>query len=209
MTLTLTLVRHGQTYLNARQLLQGSADSALTRSGLQGIRTTAQYLAAHRFDAVYSSPQGRAVTSAVELRRPHLELGDISIEAGLREYSFGLWERRPEAELEAAHPWAQLLPQILAGKHPGFARGEDAASFLKRIQASFDRIMDAHPSGEVLVVAHGLTLAAWMYTIDPDALMPLPNASISTVEVGPAGPIVIEVGLDPSRLTADAGYRVA
>ena len=71
MTLTLTLVRHGQTHFNARRLLQGSCDSPLTRVGREGVRTPARHLADVPFLAAYSSPSGRAVsTPRGKIRHP-------------------------------------------------------------------------------------------------------------------------------------------
>jgi 2,3-bisphosphoglycerate-dependent phosphoglycerate mutase len=46
---------------------------------------------------------------------------------------------------------------------------------------------ESHRDGHVLVVAHGLTLRTYWTMIDPRPKMPLPNASISTVEVHPEG----------------------
>ena len=66
MTLTLTLVRHGQTHFNQRQLLQGSCDSPLTRPGRDGVRITARHLADVPFQAAYASPSGRAVATAAQ-----------------------------------------------------------------------------------------------------------------------------------------------
>ena len=196
MTLTLTLVRHGQTHLNARRMLQGRVDSPLTRTGQAGVRLTARHLSAIPFDAAYSSPQGRAVATAMELCRANPHLERLRTDADLREFSFGVWERRPEHELEAHEPWTSLAPGILNGTHPGLAGGESGAQFMSRVQAAFDRIVAAHPAGQVLVVGHGLTLGAWLAVLDPAALAALPIASVSTVVVDADGPRVVEVGRD-------------
>ncbi|MCG2797138.1 MAG: histidine phosphatase family protein [Cellulomonas sp.] len=196
MTLTLTLVRHGQTHLNARRMLQGRVDSPLTRTGLAGVRVTAQHLAGTGFDAAYSSPQGRAVATAVEICRHHPQLDRLRADADLREFSFGVWERKPEHELEAFEPWSTLVPGILAGTHPGLPGGESGEAFMARVVGAFDRILAAHPDGHVLVVGHGLTLGAWLAHLDPSAVAALPNASVSTVTVDEDGAHVLEVGRD-------------
>lgn len=190
-TTTLTLVRHGQTHLNARRVMQGSCDSPLTRTGRAGVLVTAQHLSTQTFDAAYSSPQGRAVMTAVEIVRHHDELPLRSVE-GLREFSFGRYERRPERELDEVEPWASFIPRVLSGEHPGLPGGESGESFMGRVRATFAQIVDAHPDEHVLVVGHGLTLGAYLATIDPTGLVPLPNASVSTVEV------VRERGVDVS-----------
>ena len=196
MTLTLTLVRHGQTHFNQRQLLQGSCDSPLTRPGREGVRVTARHLADVPFLAAYSSPSGRAVTTAVELLRHHPSVR-LRTDPDLREYDFGTFERRPERELEEVAPWAQIVPEILAGTYPGLPRGEHAADFMARVRRAFTTITARHPSGDVLVVGHGLALGAWLATLDPAGLVALPNASVSTVAIEPDGSArLLSVGVD-------------
>ena len=196
MTLTLTLVRHGQTHFNQRQLLQGSCDSPLTRPGRDGVRVTAHHLADVPFVAAYSSPSGRAVATAVELLRHHPNLR-LTTDPDLREYDFGTFERRPERELEEIAPWTQIVPEILAGRYPGLPRGEHSADFMARVQRAFTTIAARHEDGEVLVVGHGLALGAWLSTLNPGALVALPNASVTTVAIEPGGTgRVLAIGVD-------------
>ncbi|MCL1870061.1 MAG: histidine phosphatase family protein [Promicromonosporaceae bacterium] len=195
MTLTLTLVRHGQTHFNASQILQGSSNSPLTKTGREGVRTTAKHLAASDFVAAYTSPSGRAVTTAVEIVHHHEGLR-LRVDSDLREYDFGTFERRPERELEAVQPWSELVPAVLSGRHPGLPDGETGAAYMRRVRDAFARITDAHPEGEVLVVGHGLTLAAYLWTVEPGPLAQLPNASVSTVRITDGVAQVVEVGLD-------------
>jgi 2,3-bisphosphoglycerate-dependent phosphoglycerate mutase len=204
MTLTLTLVRHGQTVLNARRLLQGACDSPLTRTGRAGVRVTAQHLSRHDFDAAYSSPQGRAVLTAIEILRRHPGL-TLDVDDDLRELSFGAFERRPEHELDAVVPWSVLVPAVLAGTHPGVGGGESGAEFMARVRAVLGRLVAAHEDAaapgavrdrHVLVVGHGLALGAMLATIDPSGLVALPNASVSTVEVSDGVARVVSAGVD-------------
>lgn len=211
MTLTITLVRHGQTYLNARRHLQGSCDSPLTRTGRAGVRVTAQHLARHDLAAAYCSPQGRAVLTAMEILRHHPDL-PLTVDPDLRELSFGSFERRPEAVLDAVEPWAELVPRMLAGTHPGVGGGERGADFMARVRAVSARVVAAHDDASrpgaacdrhVLVVGHGLTLGAWLATIDPSGLVALPNASVSTIEVTDGVARVVAAGVD----VAGHGHR--
>jgi probable phosphoglycerate mutase len=204
MTLTITLVRHGQTYLNARRHLQGSSDSPLTRTGRAGVRVTAQHLARHGFGTAYSSPQGRAVLTAMEILRHHPDL-PLTVDHDLRELSFGSFERRPESHLDATEPWGELVPRVLAGTHPGVGGGESGQEFMTRVRDVFTRIVAAHDGASrpgatqdehVLVVGHGITLGAWLATLAPSGLAALPNASVSTVEVTDGVPRVVAVGVD-------------
>lgn len=194
-TTTLTLVRHGQTHLNALRMLQGSCDSPLTPAGHAGVLVTAQHLSTSTFDAAYTSPQGRAVTTAEELLRHHPGLS-LRPDTDLREFTFGAYERRPEHELDAVQPWPELIAAVLGGTHPGLPGGESGARFMGRVRAVFDRILAAHPGQRVLVVGHGLTLGAYLAQIDPAGLVALPNASVSTVEVTGGVPRILSAGVD-------------
>lgn len=186
MTLTMTLVRHGRTHFNARRILQGRCDSPLTRDGRAGVRTTARHLADVPFTAAWSSPSGRAVATAVELLRHHDGV-PLRTDRGLLEYAFGIYEQKPESVLDEVVAWPDLVTEVLAGRHPGLPGGEHAAEFMDRTRDVFARIAAQHDDGHVLVVGHGLTLGAYLATVDEVGLVPLPNASVSTVEVDPDG----------------------
>ena len=135
------------------------------------------------------------MTTAVEVLRHHDGVR-LRVEPGLRELDFGTFERRPERDLEAVEPWTSFVPRMLDGSHPGLPRGESGATFMQRVTDVFARIIAAHDDGEVLVVGHGLTLGAWLWTLQPGPLVPLPNASVSTVQVADGVATVIEAGLD-------------
>ncbi len=196
-TLTLTLVRHGRTYLNQRRLLQGWCDSPLTRGGRDGVRITARHLASRTFVAAYSSPSGRAVATAAEILRHHEGLR-LRTDPGLREYHFGDYERKHESVLDQVVAWPELVGEIISGRHPGLPGGETAATFIGRLRVAMERITTAHPEGgEVLVVGHGLALGIWLALVGDGVLVPLPNASVSHVRVTPDGRMRLdEVGVD-------------
>ena len=207
-TLTLTLVRHGRTYLNQRRLLQGWSNSPLTRDGLEGVRTTARHLAPRPFVAAYSSPSGRAVATAVEILRHHDGVR-LRTDAGLRELNFGQYERKHESVLDQVMAWPDLVGEIISGRHPGLPGGEDAATFLERLRGAMERITTAHPEGgEVLVVGHGLALGVWLATVGDGVLVPLPNASVSRVRLTAEGVRVDEVAVDVAG-QGDLGARPA
>jgi 2,3-bisphosphoglycerate-dependent phosphoglycerate mutase len=205
MVLTLSLVRHGQTEYNAAGRLQGWCDSPLTPGGLAGVRTTAAHLAPQPIAAVYVSPSGRAQATARELVAHH-PAARVIIDPDLREFGFGDFEARLESELYAQFDPEPLFASVLHGTFPGLPGGERGSDFLARVGAAFARIEAAHPTGHVLVVSHGLTLRAYLTMIDGARPMrPLPNASISTVQVTPRGPRrVASIGVDPGRPAEDA-----
>ena len=196
--LTLYLVRHGQTQYNAQQLLQGWCDSPLTPQGLAGVRTAAAVLYAHHFSAAYVSPSGRAQATAREILADHPST-PLFTDPDLREFGFGDLEASPEADLCGRYDPETMFTDVLHGRFAGIPDGETGPLFLARVRSAFTRIEERHRHGHVLVVSHGLTLRTYLTMIDPRPTRPLPNASISTVEVRLDGRRrTITVALDPA-----------
>lgn len=198
MVLTLSLVRHGQTEYNAAHRLQGWCDSPLTPRGLDGVRTTAAFLAAHPFTAAYVSPTGRAQTTADEILEYHPWAAPVT-DPDLREFGFGDYEARPEVDLLARYDPDTMFAEVLGGTFAGIPGGEPGHEFLARVRAAFGRIERDHTDGHVLVVSHGLTIRAYLAMIDARPMDPLPNASVSTVEVHRNGRRrVVALAVDPA-----------
>jgi 2,3-bisphosphoglycerate-dependent phosphoglycerate mutase len=196
--LTLSLVRHGQTEYNAENRLQGWCDSPLTPRGRAGVRATAAHLAGHPFIAAHVSSSGRAQDTAREILAHHPSAPQVT-DPDLREFGFGDFEARPEAELLARYDPDRMFSEVLRGAFVGIPGGEIGRDYLARVRSAFARIERSHGAGHVLVVSHGLTLRAYLAMIDPRPIAPLPNASISTVEVHPDGyRRVVSVALDPA-----------
>ena len=188
MVLTLSLVRHGQTHFNAQHRLQGWCDSALTPQGLAGVRTAATFLSGRPFTAAYVSPSGRAQATAREILQNHPSAPlSLFTDPDLREFGFGDLEAHPEAELLELYDPEEVFAEVLHGTFAGIPGGETGPEFLARVSSAFTRIEATHREGHVLVVSHGLTLRTYLTTIDARPILPLPNASISTVELHPDG----------------------
>ena len=66
------IIRHGQTELNTRNVLQGRSDHPLNETGLRQAKEAAERLKGVSFAAVYSSPLIRAIRTA-EIIAPALE----------------------------------------------------------------------------------------------------------------------------------------
>ncbi|MCL3860880.1 histidine phosphatase family protein [Actinotalea sp. K2] len=186
MALTLSLVRHGQTVYNAEGRLQGWCDSPLTARGLAGVRTTAAHLARRPVTVAYVSPAGRAQTTAHEIMAHHPG-APLVTDPDLREFGFGDLEARPETDLAARYDPDTMFDEVLRGTFAGIPGGETGAQLRARVRSAFARIEQRHQRGHVLVVGHGLTLRAYLMMIGSDPAGPLPNASVSTVEVDSDG----------------------
>ena len=81
----LYIIRHGQTELNSRKVLQGRSDHPLNETGVAQAREAAEKLKGVRFDAVWSSPLVRAVQTArivAHYREPRIDGRLIEMEYG-------------------------------------------------------------------------------------------------------------------------------
>jgi probable phosphoglycerate mutase len=196
--LVLSLVRHGQSEYNAQNRLQGWCDSPLTAHGLAGVRAAATHLAAHPFTAAYVSPAGRAQTTAHEILAHHPHTRPVT-DPDLRKFGFGDLEAHPQAELGARYDPDVIFAEVVHGTFAGLPGGEPGRAYLARVRSAFTRIEHHHPGGHVLVVSHDLTLRTYLAMIDPRPMTPLPNASITTVEVHPDGHRrVLTIALNPA-----------
>ena len=196
---TLYLVRHGRTVYNTQGRLQGWCDSPLTPQGRWAAQVTAEHLRGRSFAAAYASPSGRTVETANELLafHPHTPL---TRDDGLREFSFGTFEAKPEADLYSTIDPSEMFGRVFAGTFPGLPGGEPTGHYLNRVATTFARIAAAHRDGEeVLVVSHGVTRMAYLIMVGGDRIRVLPNASISIVQVASDGSAQITAwGINPS-----------
>jgi len=147
------LVRHGQTAFNRERRLQGHVDSPLTELGLRQARAVAGLLAdlTRREPGwrVISSPLDRARTTAAVVAEA---LGaQVEEDARLIELSWGEWDGRLRAELEAAHPqafgrsgWAFDAPT-----------GESYEAVCARV-ADWLASLPPEPERRVIAVSHGV-----------------------------------------------------
>jgi len=155
-----TFVRHGTTHWMEQGRLHGKKDSSLSQWGKQEAKDTAKWIKGKQFDNFYTSPSGRAFQTA-EIISEFINQKPIPI-LGLRERSFGILEGRkiPNIVLDSGKKrW--LDPHFLLF----FLAGEPLPSFLKRVNNSFDWIINENPSKEVLIVTHNGYIAATLFNL--------------------------------------------
>lgn len=87
------LVRHGETDYNAKEIMQGWADSPLTPRGIKQAESVREELKDIEFDAVFASDLGRAQRTAeiINLERK-LAINTAKL---LRERNFGVYDGKP------------------------------------------------------------------------------------------------------------------
>lgn len=171
------LLRHGESLLNAAGRLQGWSDAPLTERGRMQARERGASLAAAgvRFDAAFSADgirhreTARAVLDAMGERMP------VTADPRWRELCFGAWEGARGHRfggLLAEHGDVRPALAALAAVDP-VAEHPDAV--VERALAALADAADA--GGEVLVVTSGLTILLLL-----DAL----GADLSHLDAGPA-----------------------
>ena len=151
------LVRHGQTDWNIQRRYQGHKDIPLNAAGREQARDLAAGLNGASFAAVYSSDLSRAMETAAILTENHPMT--IITDLRLREIAMGDWEGRTLAEVSSEQPGSdgRLAYTEVHSRAPG---GESLAEVAARVRAFADEIAAKHPGQVVLIVSHGLSLAA-------------------------------------------------
>jgi broad specificity phosphatase PhoE len=150
-------VRHGETAWNSERRFQGARDVELSARGRAQAVALARALTGHHFEALYTSPLGRARATAAACGAV---LGLAPVEApDLREVGLGDWEGLSVdtvVERDGERYWRWLTcPADHAP--PG---GEPMDPFQRRVTGALDGLEARHPEGPVLAVTHGGAIAA-------------------------------------------------
>ena len=159
--MTLYMIRHGQTLLNTRGVLQGRSDHPLNEKGLEQAEQARRRFEEKGivFDLVYTSPLLRAVQTAEILARG----ADIVTDERLIEMDYGPYEgmdlRSPPPELIAffrnirnapAPEGMEPLPEVTA-----------------RLGSFLEQIKDAR--GSILVSTHAIAMKGALEYLTPDS----------------------------------------
>ena len=184
-------IRHGETAWNVDTRIQGHLDIPLNETGLQQARWLAQSLAERDpMHAIYASDLSRAhVTAQAIARTAGLE---VVLHAGLRERSFGDFQGRTFAEIEAELPdhalhWRKRTPEWAP---PG--GGESLLALRERVLATVDELAARHPGEQIVLVAHGgvmdvLYRAATRLDVQAPRTWALPNTAVNRLLWTPDG----------------------
>ncbi len=151
------LVRHGETDWNREHRFMGQQDIPLNVEGLRQAAALADELRGQHFDALVSSDLLRARQTAETLATA---LGlTLRLDPRLREVNLGTWQGETHADIQARFPvqWAERYANPPDFRPPG---GETMTEMAARAYPAMDEIAAAHPAGCVLLVSHGILLAA-------------------------------------------------
>ena len=139
MTTTILLVRHGETFDNARQIMQGQTQGCLNETGREQARQVAQRLAQEPVDVVVASDLQRAVQTAEIIAEPHgLTVVTTPL---LRERDWGGFTGR-------------FIPDLKGEVWPDDIESEEA--LLMRARSFILYITATYPGKKVVAVGHGI-----------------------------------------------------
>ena len=145
-------IRHGETAWNVDTRIQGHLDIPLNDTGLWQADQVARALADEPIAAIYTSDLQRAHATAQAVARA--TGAPLTTDTGLRERSFGHFQGRTFAEIEAelpedAHRWRKRDP------HYAPEGGESLVTLRERIERTVAQLAQQHLGEQVVMVAHG------------------------------------------------------
>ena len=153
------IIRHGQTEMNSRQVLQGRSNYALNEAGAAQAAAAAEKLKNVVFDRVYASPLIRAVQTArlvVPDRQP-------VIDERLIEMDYGPYE---------GTDLTRLPPEIITFfsdfvHNPAPEGMEPLSSVVARAGAFLEEIRDIE--GNILISTHAIAMKGLLEYLTPDS----------------------------------------
>lgn len=204
--MNLILVRHGETDWNTERRWQGQLDVPLNGKGQWQARRVAQALADRPITRLISSDLQRALVTAESIAaacgRP------VKTDPRLREMGFGAWEGLTYNEIMESDADSYSLWKENPFLHaPSGAETLDVAG--RRIIHAWQEI-EREYADTVVLVSHGGTLRVLLchlLGLPPEAFwqLKLYNASISTVQISPAGNTLISLNDTDHLQTEEEG----
>jgi broad specificity phosphatase PhoE len=198
----LYLIRHGETYLNHYQKMQGWADSPLTEAGKTVAIETGIKLANTSFDRVYTSDLGRTVETAEILAGQNKHSDHLVIRKlkEFRELFFGSFEGEynevawskiakengysDNVEMMRNQPIEKVVDSL--HKADPLQDAETFAEFSERVEKGLEIIMAERQKEDenILLVSHGVVIMHLLHKFAEEPIAPIEirNSSITHIE---------------------------
>jgi broad specificity phosphatase PhoE len=184
------LVRHGQTEFNAIGRWQGQVDSPLTELGkmqAKRIGRSLRDLINSNDVAIFSSPLGRALSTASTIADEIGFSGRVIPDSRLMEVGMGSWDGLTDYEIEMEWPGAREG----LGRHEWFFHspdGETYGSMEGRLALALNDV-SSHNAATKIIVSHGVAgriIRKLFAGLDKDAALSLevPQDAIFLLEDG-------------------------
>jgi broad specificity phosphatase PhoE len=146
----LILVRHGETLHNVAGIAQGWNDSALSDRGNEQVRRLAERIVKLQPTALYSSPLGRALSTAEAIAEATgLEVQTVD---ELREMGYGNWEGK--SFLDVRRDDEAIYQKWISDPSCPCPNGESHDDVRRRLARAFERIDSERP----VIVTHGTAI---------------------------------------------------
>ena len=166
----LYLARHGETFDNERQVMQGQTQGELNDNGIRQAEALSLQLADAYFDAIVASDLWRSVQTARIVAAPHgLEVVTTPL---LRERDWGSFTGRFIPDLKDIKPWPDDIESLSALK-------DRAGQFL-------DFIRMTYPDQTVLAVGHGIinkAIQAVFFHKEMHEIEKMKNAEVRVLDI--------------------------
>lgn len=182
----LILVRHGETYLNRYNRMQGWSDSPLTKQGKEKLEENAESVIEEPITLIYSSDTIRTQETSLILKNKLDKNRDLELEIvydpRLREICFGsleseesdlAWEKIAKSmgfettiEMFKNKTVEDIYNAMAEVAEDGNA--EDYNTFYNRITEALKDIADKHPGESILIVTHGNVIRTLFSTLSND-----------------------------------------
>jgi probable phosphoglycerate mutase len=164
----LYIIRHGQTDLNSKGIVQGKGiDAPLNEVGIKQATAFFQAYQEVSFDRVYTSRLKRTYQTV----EPFLSKG-IAHESleGLDEISWGIYEGKEQTP-EIVTGFEALVTEWRNGNlHIAVEQGESPMQLIERQRLAMDYILSKEGEQQVLICMHGRAmriLLCWLTGVDP------------------------------------------
>ena len=166
----LYLARHGETYDNERQIMQGQSPGELNANGIRQAEALSQELADAHFDAIVASDLWRAVQTARIIAAPHqMEVVTTPL---LRERDWGSFTGCFIPDLKDINPWPKDIESLPQMK-------DRARRFLAFIGKTY-------PDQTVLAVGHGImnkAIQAVFFHKEMNEIEKMRNAEVRILDI--------------------------
>ncbi len=193
MSLTLYLLRHGQTTYSRSNAFCGSLDPELTPDGLEMAACFAEAYSSTDWTAIFSSPMLRTQATVKPLCDSKAQTPQLR--DGLKEINYGHWEGQSVETVSREFHDDYIRWSADPAWYPPTG-GELAVAISARSMTVIEEIKQKYPHGNVLIVSHkatiriilcsllGIDVGRFRYRIG------CPVGSVSIVEFGSHGPLL-------------------
>jgi Fructose-2,6-bisphosphatase len=198
MSYQIYLVRHGQTWLNRYNSMQGWSDTPLTPEGIDVARKTADHLKDIDFAAAISSDTKRAVDTCKIITDKNEKKIKSKEMPEFREQFYGYFEGRDKAQawyaigqphgandyLSIAQKFGIDATMNFVKQADPFSDAESAIEFWNRIHKGFEKLDElANDDDKILLVTHSTTIfsLAYRYHAKDVVVDKLPDNSSLTI----------------------------